>query len=152
MPKKQFMKPLRYLRHLVFFTNYLKLVDYIPDTVYSWNLVSLCHTTKKKKFSKSFIKTVIWTLVPDPFVFAKIQAQPLLENEIFKASCLCFICNVKLSKFVETNIQISLDSFLQRILWKLRRAYFISLFSLLLCYRNLYSFFCKLFDIIDDNW
>ena len=34
-------------------------------------------------------------LVPDPFVFAKNQAQPLLENEIFEVSYLNKICNSK---------------------------------------------------------
>ena len=38
---------------------------------------------------KNFIKKIAtWKLVPGPFMFAKNEAQTLLENEIFEASYL----------------------------------------------------------------
>ena len=36
---------------------------------------------KRKKISKNSTKIATWKLVPGPFVFAKNEAQPLLENE-----------------------------------------------------------------------
>ena len=55
-------------------------------TVCEWNLAGLCHITKEKISLKHSTKTATWKIVPGPFVFAKNQAQPLLENEIFEAS------------------------------------------------------------------
>ena len=43
---------------------------------------------KKKKISIFLTKTAIWKLVLSPFVFAKNNAQPLLENEMFETSYL----------------------------------------------------------------
>ena len=43
---------------------------------------------KRKKVAKFFAKTATWKLVPGPFVYAKNQGQPLLENEVFEGSYL----------------------------------------------------------------
>ena len=73
------------------------------DTVCQWNLASLCHIPKGKFVSKNYIKTAIWNIVPRPFVFAKNYAQPLLENEIFEATCLYYICNSKNIKICQNH-------------------------------------------------
>ena len=49
------------------------------------NTVSLCHIRKEKFLSKNFTSAT-WKLVPGPFLFAKNQAQPLLDNGSFKAT------------------------------------------------------------------
>ena len=36
-----------------------------------WNMASLYHVTSEKVLSKNSSKATTWTLVPDPFVFAK---------------------------------------------------------------------------------
>ena len=41
------------------------------NTIYKWNLASLCHITEEKRLSKNSTKTATWKLVPDSFVFAK---------------------------------------------------------------------------------
>ena len=41
------------------------------NTVYQWNLASLCHITKEKKLSKNVAKIMTWKLVPGSIVFAK---------------------------------------------------------------------------------
>ena len=56
--------------------------------VCQWNLAGLCYTTKEKVLSKISTKTATWKLVSGPFLFAKNQVQPLLENQIFEATCL----------------------------------------------------------------
>ena len=43
---------------------------------------------KENILSKNSTKTATWKFIAGPFVFAKNQAQPLLENEIFEASYL----------------------------------------------------------------
>ena len=43
---------------------------------------------KRKSFSKHSTKTAAWKQAPGFFVFARNQAQPLLENEIFEISYL----------------------------------------------------------------
>ena len=58
---------------------------------------------------------------PGPFVFSKNWAQSLLENEIFDVSYLIKFVKEKLWKFVQISLQTSSDSFLRRILWKLKR-------------------------------
>ena len=58
-------------------------------------MASLCHITEEKKLSKSYTKLVARKLVPGPFVFGKNEAEFLLENEIFEASYLYWICNRK---------------------------------------------------------
>ena len=50
-----------------------------------------------------------------PFVFPRNQARPL-ENEFLKQATYIRHVIVKLSKFFQTSIQASSDSFLQRIL------------------------------------
>ena len=52
-------------------------------------MASLCHIPKKIISSKSSTKTAAGKLVPGPFMFAKNEAQSLLENKIFEASYLC---------------------------------------------------------------
>ena len=76
-----------------------------------WNLASLCHISKENNSSENSMKITAWKLVPGLFVFAKNSAKPLLETEI-----------ANLSKFIQISLQTSLDSFLQRFLWKLKRA------------------------------
>ena len=56
------------------------------------------HYNKKKKISIFITKTAIWKLVLSPFVFAKNNAQTLLENEMFETSYLYYICNSKTIK------------------------------------------------------
>ena len=68
--------------------------------------------------SKIFANTATWQLVPGPFVFAKNKAKHLLENEIFEASYLHWICIKKLSKFFQICMQTTSDSFLHGIPWK----------------------------------
>ena len=58
------------------------------NTVWKWNLASLCLITKEKTLSKNSTKIATWKLVPGPFVFANNYAQSLLENETFEASYL----------------------------------------------------------------
>ena len=41
--------------------------------------------SKRTNFIKNYAKTGAWKLLPGPFMFAKSEAQPLLENETFKA-------------------------------------------------------------------
>ena len=96
----------------------------------------------KRKLSKKSTETATWKLVPDPFLFAKNEAQPLVENEIFEASCqysliaklLRFNSNsnnsktaysliTKLLRFVQVSTWTSSDSFLRRIPWKLERVW-----------------------------
>ena len=50
---------------------------------------------KERLSSKNSTKIAARKLVPGPFMFAKNQAQILLENEIFEVSCLYWICNSK---------------------------------------------------------
>ena len=77
-------------------------------------MASLCHITKEKKLSKNSTKSAIWKRVPGPFMFAKNQAQPLLENEIFESYLYRYVL-AKLSKFFQISTLTSSDSFLQRI-------------------------------------
>ena len=53
---------------------------------------------RRKIFMKKFYKNSCLKTVPGPFVFAKNEAKLLLENEIFEASWLCWICNSKAIK------------------------------------------------------
>ena len=66
-------------------------------------MASLCHIPKGKFVSKNYIKTATWNIVPGPFVFAKNYAQPLLENDIFEATCLYDICNSKNIKICQNH-------------------------------------------------
>ena len=68
------------------------------NTVCYWNLASLCHISKGENLLKHSAKTATFKLFPDRFVFAKNQAQLLLENEIFETSYLCYICISKAIK------------------------------------------------------
>ena len=71
---------------------------------------------------KHSAETATFKLVPDRFVFAKNQAQLLLENEIFETSYLCYICISKaikicpnqhmdllISHFTEDSLKIEKD-------------------------------------------
>ena len=66
-----------------------------------------------------------WELVPSSFEFAKNQAQDLLENETWKWKQTTYIRYLfaKLSKFVQLSTQTFSDSFLQKILWKLKKTW-----------------------------
>ena len=50
---------------------------------------------KRNNFIKKFYQNVARKLVPGPFVFENEISQHLLENEIFEASYLYWICNSK---------------------------------------------------------
>ena len=82
-------------------------------------MASFCHI-KEKISSKNSAKT--WKLVPSPFVFAmNLNAQLVLENEIFEETTYNRYLLAKLSKFVHISMLTSSDSFSQRIFWKLKR-------------------------------
>ena len=55
------------------------------NTVFQWNLASLCHITKENNLLENSAKIAAWKLVPDPFA-------------IFKASSLHEICNSRAIK------------------------------------------------------
>ena len=48
--------------------------------------LSLYHATKERILSKNSTKAATWKLASGPFVFAKNQAQLLLQNGIFEAN------------------------------------------------------------------
>ena len=90
------------------------------NTICSWNLASLCNPVKEKILSKNSEETAVWKLVPGPFVFAKNYKHSFYWKMKFlkKATYVRYVI-AKLSKFSQISMLTSLDSFLQRILWKL---------------------------------
>ena len=81
----------------------------------------LYQITKERNSSKNSAKTATWKLVPDPFVAAKTQAQPLSEMKFLKEDNYIWNVIARPSKFVQIIMLTSSDSFLQRIFWKSKR-------------------------------
>ena len=65
------------------------------NTVWWWNLFSLCHITKEEISSKFFTKTAAWKLVLGPFVFAKNEAYYWQMKFLKQATYIRYICNSK---------------------------------------------------------
>ena len=80
------------------------------NTVFQWNLASLCHITKENNLLENSAKIAAWKLVPALLQFLK---QALYIRYV----------TAELSKFIQISLQTSSDSFLQKFLWKLIRAW-----------------------------
>ena len=78
---------------------------------------------KEKNLSKNSTKTENWKVVPGPFEFAKNEGQPLLKMKFLEQATYITYVTAKLLKFVQISTQTSSDSFLQTIIWKLKRAW-----------------------------
>ena len=78
-------------------------------------MASLCYITKEKNLSKNYTETKTLKLVPGLFVFAKNQAQLLLENEMFEATTRISYAWQNYKKIVKISIVNSSDSFLQGV-------------------------------------
>ena len=98
-------------------------ISWEVNTVCKWNLASLCHITKDKTLSKNSTKTVVWKLVLVLLSLQRIRYNFYWKTKFLKQATYIRYLIAKLSKFVQTSFQTSSNSFLQRILWKLKRAW-----------------------------
>ena len=73
------------------------------NTVFQWNFASLCYITKENVLSKNSTKNANWKLV--------------------SSNLLILYIIPKLWKFVKISMRTSSDSFLKKILWKLKRVW-----------------------------
>ena len=82
-------------------------------------MASLCHITKEKQISKIFAKTLIELQTCSRlFCVCKELSTTSIGKRILWSDLRRYVI-VKLSKFVQINMQTSSDSILQKILWKL---------------------------------
>ena len=77
----------------------------------------------KKNFITKSTETATWKLATDPFVFARNQPQPLLENRDFEAATCIRYSIAKRLKFIKNSTETSLQSFLQKVLLKVKKVW-----------------------------
>ena len=93
------------------------------NTVCEWNLARLCHITEEQNLWKNR-KNCDLKASSIPFCVCKKLSTTSIGKHNFWRELLIFIYVIaKLSKFVQISMQTSSDFFLQRILWKLKRAW-----------------------------
>ena len=68
------------------------------NTICKWNLASLCHITKEKKFIKKIHKNCNLKNSPRPCCVCNELGITSIGNDIFEASYLHWICNGKTLK------------------------------------------------------
>ena len=103
--------------------NTIYWITWEVHTVCKWNLASLCYITKEKKYQK-----IVQKLGPESYSQAlsclrRIRHSLYWEIIFLKQAISIRYVIAKLSKSVKISLQISSDSFLKRIFWKLRKVW-----------------------------
>ena len=98
-------------------------ITWEKNTVYQWNMANIFHIIKEKISSKNFAKTAAWKLVPCRLCLQKIKLSFYWKIKFFNQATYIKYVIAKLSKFVRISMLTLSDSFLQRIIWKLNRAW-----------------------------
>ena len=80
-------------------------------------MASLHHIKKEKSLSKNYTRTKTWKLVADPFsVWNEVSTASIGKMKFLNQATYIRYAIVKLSKFIQIDIQASSGSFLHRII------------------------------------